>query len=130
MTIFLNLRTAQIIVLSLLLAVCSVTTNPQGDPARGEQLFNTKLEGGNENHACSDCHSLDGAQESAPTFMGISQHSLEMTEGMEIQEYLRQSIVEPGAHRAGYFPNEMPTVYGEVLNEQQVNDLIEFLLTQ
>ncbi len=93
-------------------------------------MYNTNLEGVRKKHVCSDCHSLDRTQVYAPSFMEISEHWSEQAEGMTVEEYVRQSIVDPQAHIEGDFPYAMPLNYGKVLAEDQIGDLIAFLLTQ
>lgn len=45
-------------------------------------------------------------------------------------EYIRTSILDPNAYVAAGFPeNLMPQVYAEVFSEQEINDLIAYLLT-
>lgn len=119
-----------VITLGLLLASCGSAKLRSGDPEVGERLFNTNLEGRGDGRACSECHSLDGTRLKAPSLMEISQHSIELKAGVTVEEFLRQSILEPEAVNDGDYPDIMPTVYGDVLTEQQVNDLIAFLLSQ
>jgi len=45
-------------------------------------------------------------------------------------DYLRESIVAPDAHIVeGFASGLMPPAYGDELTEQQVTDLVAFLLT-
>lgn len=114
-----------------MLTACGGTSTQQGDSVAGEQLYNLNIEGVRaENHACSDCHSLDGTQEFAPSFMGISTRAAERVEGMTAEEYLRQSILDPQAHVVDDFSISMPPIYKYFLTEEQIDDLIAFLLTQ
>lgn len=114
-----------------MLTACGGTSTQQGDSVAGEQLYNLNIEGVRENHACSDCHSLDGIIEAyAPSFMGISTRAAERVEGMTEEEYLRQSILDPQAHVVDDFSISMPPIYKYFLTEEQIDDLIAFLLTQ
>ena len=51
-------------------------------------------------------------------------------DGLSAQEYLRQSILDPNAYTLdGFAANIMPMVWSDELTEEQVDDLIAFLLT-
>jgi hypothetical protein len=126
----LRMHAVLVVTLSLISVACGGTARTLGDPVAGEQLYTMNIEGVRKNHACSDCHSLDGTQIYAPSFLGISERVTEQIEGMTVEEYLQQSIVNPQAHIVGDFPYEMPIEYGEVLTEEQISDLIAFLLAQ
>jgi cytochrome c oxidase subunit 2 len=45
-------------------------------------------------------------------------------------DYLHQSIMEPSAFVVEGYPDVMPHTYGETLTDQQISDLIAYLLTQ
>lgn len=48
----------------------------------------------------------------------------------DVVDYLHTSIVDPNAYIVPGFPeNLMPQVYGEILSEQDIDDLIAYLLT-
>lgn len=50
---------------------------------------------------------------------------------MSAEEFLRESIVDPSAFvDEEYFDNVMPKVYGEILTEEEIDNLIAFLLAQ
>jgi mono/diheme cytochrome c family protein len=100
-----------------------------GDIASGEQLFFTELSIPGTDYACSTCHTLDGVEGRSPTLLSTSVVAGERVEGLSDIEYLRQSIVDPAAHEEDW-PAVMPRTYADVLLEEQVNDLVAFLLTQ
>ena len=51
--------------------------------------------------------------------------------GMSAEDYLRQSILEPDANIAdGFSAGIMPKALATELSEQQVNDLVAFMLAQ
>lgn len=90
-----------------------------GDPARGEALFA---------QACAACH---GAQPGAgPALVGMGERAATRVEGLSAEEYLHQSIVEPGAYVVEGFANIMPGMYGTQYDESQLQDLIAYILTQ
>ncbi|MEE9178312.1 MAG: cytochrome c [Acidimicrobiia bacterium] len=102
-----------------------------GDIAAGEELYNTEVDVGSWSPVCTTCHTLDGVDNSfAPTHGGISKIAGERVEGMSAVDYLRQSIVDPLAFQVDAWPLTMPKNYSEVLSEEQINNLIAFLLTR
>jgi len=49
---------------------------------------------------------------------------------MSAADYLHQSIVEPDAFVVDGFTNIMPATFGETMSDQEISDLIAYLLTQ
>jgi mono/diheme cytochrome c family protein len=102
-----------------------------GDTAAGEELFDKQIE---ELHSlsCSSCHTLDGEErQDGPTLAGISTVAAVRVEGMSDVDYLRQSIVDPSAFRVdGEWSFAMPLGYSNALSEDEIDNLIAFLLTQ
>lgn len=98
-----------------------------GDMAVGEELYGTRLL---LRLACSSCHLLEDSP-TAPTHAGLSAVAADRVDGMSAVDYLRQSIVDPGAFLVdGEWADPMPTEYSDVLSEDQINNLIAFLLTR
>lgn len=93
----------------------------------GRELYDT---GGPTGTACSTCHTLDGTTLVGPSFEGISERAGDRIEGMSAEEYLHQSIVDPSVHLVEGYDDLMPDVYGDQLSEEQVNELVAFLMTQ
>lgn len=84
-----------------------------------------------EQQGCQQCHSLDGTPGVGPTLQGIYGTEEELADGstVEVDEnYLRESIIEPGAEIVAGYQNVMPP-YSQ-LNESQVNALVEFIKEQ
>ena len=103
-----------------------------GDIAAGEELFDTRGVRGTHDNACSSCH-LPGAEDGpfAPSLVGVSAVAADRVEGMSEVDYLRQSIVDPRAFRVeGEWGSIMPYQYSEAFSEDQINNLIAFLLTR
>ena len=103
-----------------------------GDIAAGEDLFNEPLEGINHSASCSTCHLLDGQPARNPTFVGIGTVAGDRISGMSDVEYLRESIVDPYAFKADgeWLSSAMPYTYPEVLSEEQINNVIAYMLTR
>lgn len=90
-----------------------------GDPARGEALFN---------QACSACH---GAQDGAgPALPGMGEQAATAVEGMTAEEYLHEAIVDPSAHIVEGYADIMPKTFGDQFDDEQINDIIAYILTQ
>ncbi len=82
-----------------------------------------------ETRGCQQCHSLDGSPRTGPSWKGIfgEQHPLASGGAAAVDEnYIRESILEPGAKvRAGFSP-VMPTFKGQ-LKDEQIDGLITFI---
>ncbi len=104
-----------------------------GDIALGEELFFTKLDGIPHDNSCSTCHSLDGTRTATmgPSLLGISEVAEGRIEGLSDVDYLRQSLEDPLAFDADEESTKlMPYQYADVLSEDQVNNLVAFLMTR
>lgn len=99
------------------------------DPAAGEKLYYETSLG--TNAACRICHSLEPGQDLVgPSFAGIANRAGNRVPGMTAEEYLYQSITEPDAYVVEGFPaGLMVPNLAEILTEEQIADLIAFLMT-
>jgi mono/diheme cytochrome c family protein len=92
---------------------------PAGDPAAGKEIFTTTAE-----PPCSTCHTL----KEAGATQTIGPNLDEVLKGKDAA-FIHESIVDPNAEIAsGYQPGIMPETYGEQLDEQQLADLVAFLV--
>jgi len=126
-------RTPQVIAavsIALVLAACGADSGQAGDPALGEELYATKLDPDSDLFSCAECHSLDGSDSIGPTFQGIGERAGQRVAGLSAEEYLRESIVDPQAYVVEGFFFRMPGVIGPLLTEEDINNLIAFMLTQ
>lgn len=84
-----------------------------------------------EQYGCIACHSLDGTVVVGPSWQGVYQSQVTLTDGTTItadETYLRESILAPQAKIHDGFPSGvMPQNFGETLREDQINDIIEFI---
>ena len=103
-----------------------------GDIAAGEALFNAPVDGVGHSLACVACHSLDGKNGRNPTIVGISGVAADRVAGMSAVDYLRQSIVDPYAFKVDgeWHSAAMPYQYPNLLSEEQIDNLVAFLLTR
>ncbi len=119
--------------LSLSACQSEPTLKPEeiGDVERGRELFETS--GEILVTECAHCHSLDGSIfreiSPAPSLQGIAQRAGQRVEGLGVVEYIRQSITDQTFYVVDGFKDSMGT-YKYKLSEEDVNNLIAFLLTQ
>jgi cytochrome c oxidase subunit 2 len=97
---------------------------PQGSPAEiGEQL--ATLQG------CQTCHSVDGSSLIGPSFKGLFGSEEQLTDGSTItvdENYLRESILDPGAKIVAGYQNVMSPYAGR-LSDEEITNIIEYLKT-
>lgn len=88
---------------------------------QGKQVYETK--------SCNTCHSVDGSAKVGPTWKGLYNAKVELTDGQTVtadDNYLHESIVEPNAKIVKGFGPVMPTFKG-VLTEQEITAVIEYI---
>jgi len=108
---------------------------PEGDAARGELLYNAQEAAGTGLPVgCSGCH-LNGlsAPDVAGTWTRVQNQRLALPEyeGLDGEYYLIEAIVHPGAYIvAPYADGLMPANFGDQLTDQDLADLIAYLMTQ
>lgn len=94
------------------------------EPAEwGEQLT--------QEYACTTCHSTDGSQLTGPTWQGLFDHEVQLSDGSTVtadENYIRESILEPSAKVVDGYPDVMNTYQGQ-LNDEQINAIIEYIKT-
>jgi mono/diheme cytochrome c family protein len=108
-----------------------------GNPAEGATTFNLLFTTSSGGWMCMSCHSVDEAQTRlvGPGLYGIYNRveRLEASGEPDMATYVRNSIINPAGFHApadpAYPENLMPQNYGEVFTEQQLNDLVAYLLT-
>jgi mono/diheme cytochrome c family protein len=76
------------------------------------------------NNGCGGCHTLAAANAGGVTGPNLD----EVLPGVSAEK-IHEDIVDPNAEiAAGYSANVMPTIYGETISEEELEDLVEFLL--
>lgn len=124
-----------LLLVSLQLVACTgenESSPPEaGDPALGKDLYSQTVLGPRAAPGCVTCHSLKpGVTLVGPSHAGIAGRAGSMIEGLSAEEYLRESIINPDAHVSeGFAPGIMYQRFGEDLTEQEINDLVAFMLT-
>jgi mono/diheme cytochrome c family protein len=115
-----------------LAAGCGGSSEDSGaDVAAGQALFNQAVIGSNA--GCMTCHSLDEGVVIVGPSLAEWGHEAEVEGGdfgMTAEEFTRQSILDPNAVLATDFPADtMPKNWGEELSDEQLNNLVAFLLS-
>jgi cytochrome c oxidase subunit 2 len=116
---------------AVMLAACSSTDNswknlPPGNAANGATLFTQSINGA---PACATCHTTDGSPLTGPSFKGFSTTAGTRISGYTAQQYAYESITKPAAFVVSGYSNVMFGQYSQSLSQQQIADLIAYLLT-
>lgn len=90
------------------------------DPQNGEELVMNQF-------PCVSCHVM-GGDNIAPKFDEIAEHAA-AREPLQLEAYIYEAIVTPHAHIVEGYPNSMPNNYGTLLSDEQLGDMIAYLLT-
>jgi cytochrome c oxidase subunit II len=86
-------------------------------------------------NGCFACHSTDRSQLVGPTFAGLYGSAVRVvTDGVEREvladdEYIRRSIYEPNADITVGYPRGLMLSYRNLIDEQGIDDIIEYLKT-
>jgi cytochrome c oxidase subunit 2 len=103
-------------------AMTGTQSTPRMTPVeRGRQVYETR--------GCKACHSTDGSEGVAPTFLGLYGHSVELEGGETVladENYLRESILDPQRKVVKGYQPVMPPFQG-ILSEEEVDALIAFI---
>jgi mono/diheme cytochrome c family protein len=96
-------------------------STPEG---RGQVVF---LQAG-----CNACHTISALSNGTvgPVLDGVATRAASRVAGMTAEEYIHESIVNPSAYVVEGFPDGiMPQTFAETLSEEQIADLVAFLMT-
>lgn len=95
----------------------------------GKALFQKRID--QAGFACSNCHNSDTADRLVgPGLLGIGEIAGTMVEGQSAEAYLHESIVNPGAHVVEDYPDGvMPQIYSEVFTNDEIDDLVNYLMS-
>jgi len=101
----------------------------QGDPARGEDIFH---HGVNDAPPCSTCHLTAQGMTGfslGPNLAGVGARAATREAGLSARDYLRQSILDPYAFLVPGYRNIMYPDFAAHFDEQDLADLIAYLLS-
>jgi mono/diheme cytochrome c family protein len=88
-----------------------------GDFSRGTQLYLQE---------CASCHGADAGV--GPSLSAMKDEAGNRVAGLSAEDYLHQSIVDPGAFIVEGYDDIMPKDFGQKLSEQDVADLVTFIM--
>lgn len=80
---------------------------------------------------CATCHTVDGGSNTGPTWLNLYDYEQPMADGTTVladENYLRESILVPGAKIHAGYANAMPAFQG-LLNEAQLDGVIAYIRT-
>lgn len=80
-------------------------------------------------HGCGSCHSIDGTPKVGPSLKAIFGQTHRFADGSSAlvdENYIRESILEPGAKIREGFKNQMPTFKGR-LKDEEITAIIQYI---
>ncbi len=96
-----------------------------GGPEEGKALV--------AKYGCAGCHSIDGSSGVGPTWQGLYQSQVKLSNGQTVtadEAYLVESIVKPSAKIVNGFPDGvMPQNFGTLMTQAQINDIVSYIET-
>jgi len=92
------------------------------DPVRGEKLVK-------ETYECYACH-IAGSGNLAPAFEGLGAIAAERRAPMKAEAYLYEAIVYPTVHVVEGYAASMPANYETRISDEEMGDILAYLLGQ
>lgn len=103
----------------------------EGEEGKEHEPLTVRGERAAKNAGCLNCHAIGGAVKVGPNWKGLFGSNVPLEGGQTVnadEEYLRESIVDPGAKVVKGFPNVMPT-YKTTLSKEDIDALVAYLKT-
>lgn len=95
------------------------------DPECGQRWAQT--------YGCTVCHSINGDEGVGPTWLGLFGSEVSLTDGSTVtadEAYLHNSIVDPNSQIVqGFQPGVMPQDFADRLSEEQINQIVAFIMS-
>lgn len=90
--------------------------------------------GANGAPPCGACHAVEiGGPvtrfDAGPNLVSIRERAATRIAGMSAEDYLRESVLHPGRYIVPTFRGAMYMFYADALTDQDMNDLLAYLLT-
>lgn len=97
----------------------------------GDAIFHTTYDTMVGPFACSTCHLADSeSMLIGPGMWNIATRAAERVEGQSAAQYIYNSILHPGDYIVeGYADGVMPANFGDILSDNEVYDVIAYLMT-
>ena len=96
-----------------------------GNPESGQQIAKTV--------GCAGCHSIDGTKIVGPSWKGLFGKTETFADGSTAvvdAAYIRESVLTPSAKVVADYPDGvMPKTFGDQLSEEQIADLIAYIMS-
>lgn len=132
-------RTFSLFIIVLVLSACGsssidieevraeLAALPEGSAERGEALFAESING---MPSCISCHALGDDRDglAGPPMGGYPERAGSTIEEQNAELYTYTATVYPASHIVSGYGNLMYTEYGSRLNDQQIADLIAYML--
>jgi mono/diheme cytochrome c family protein len=108
-----------------------------GDPDKDQELFENPTRG-----RCAECHDQNGEDiPTGPALAGIGAEAGKRVPDLSAVEYLEQSMLDPAAYISEGYQNRMKVyrivveeevdyMFADMLTQEELNNLVAFLLTQ
>lgn len=80
---------------------------------------------------CNACHSVDGSSGIGPSWQGLWERSVTLTDGSTLTadaEYIRRSILDPASEVVEGYPPVMPSYRG-IVSDNEIESLIAYIQT-
>ncbi len=103
----------------------------QGGGAAAHESLAERGERVVKNAGCLNCHNIEGPVKVGPDWHGLFGRKVLLEGGQTVtadEEYLRESLVDPGAKIVKGFPNVMPT-YKTTLSKDDLDAVVAYLKT-
>jgi cytochrome c oxidase subunit 2 len=84
-----------------------------------------------EHSGCLACHSLDGTIKVGPSFKGLFGKTVILSDGKSVvadENYIKESIIDPGAKIVKGFQPVMPSFKG-IMKDDDISSMIDYLKT-
>ena len=113
----------------MLVTACAGGGASESGELDGEELFGASVLA--DQAGCITCHSLAPDRVLVgPSMAGIGTRAASRVDGQSARDYLRESIVDPDAYIVqGFQAGAMLPDVAELLSEQQLDNLVAFLMT-
>lgn len=117
------MRPATLLCAVIALSLVACQEPPATEPvARGKQVYRQQ--------GCAQCHQIDGSGgRLGPDLSHIATVAATRRPGMAAEEYLEESIAQPGAYIVPGFNDIMPRALDQGLSEFDRQSLIRYLMT-
>lgn len=102
------------------------TDLPDGNIKNGESLFNQEID---DAPSCASCHRTDSSKNQGPGLGGFGDRASKEVKDQSAEEYAYYSILRPSKHLVSGYSNMMYRDYEEKLSDQELADLIAYILS-